>query len=335
VKLFRRLDEVERDARGALDRSARGSLFERLDWFRLLETHCPPPGKLLVIRARAGEASAWLFLKTQGPRATAMTNWYSLSFGTIMTSADRQKNSALAEALVAGLRRARIAVLELSPVCSRDVIASVLGNKLWLRRITPTTVRWSIDTADKDFAAYWAERPSRLRSTAERKARAAGLTVRILSEWDEQAWADYEQVYRSSWKGEEGSPAFLRALARQEAAAGALRLGLAYKDGAPVAAQFWLTEGKLATIHKLAYVEEFKPLSPGTVLSMAMFRHALDVDGVNRIDFGLGDEPYKADWMAHKQELHRLVAYHLLSPTGLWWAGRAAGGALVRRLRND
>jgi CelD/BcsL family acetyltransferase involved in cellulose biosynthesis len=331
VKLFHDLDEVARDADGALDRAAQASIFKRIEWFRLLEAHCPPPGRLLVVRAQQGDARAWLFLKVQGRRATALANWYSLGFGSVLSAGEQ---ASVAGALVIGLRTAGVTALELHPFPKGDPLNDGFG-KGWARRITPATVRWSVETRGKHFAAYWAERPSRLRNTAERKARAAGLDIRIATDWDDAAWADYELVYDASWKPEEGSPDFLRALARQEGAAGTLRLGLAYKDGAPVAAQLWLTEGRLATIHKLAYAEAAQSLSPGTVLSMAMFRHALDIDRVNGIDFGLGDEPYKADWMEHKDVVYRLVAYDLLRPAGLWGAGKAAAGALVRRLRND
>src|SRR5690349_21185690 len=84
-------------------------------------------------------------------------------------------------------------------------------------------------------------------------ARAAALEISIHRAFDPGAWAAYEAVYRASWKPAEGSPAFLRALAEQEGAAGTVRLGIASKDGAPVAAQFWLVENGVATIHKLAH----------------------------------------------------------------------------------
>ena len=155
--------------------------------------------------------------------------------------------------------------------------------------------------AGEDFDAYWAKRPAQLRNTAKRKAKAAGLEIDIHDRFDEAAWADYEAVYRASWKPDEGSFPFLRALAEQEGAAGTLRLGVARKDGRPVAVQLWLVENGEATIHKLAYAEDAKALSPGTILGMAMFRHALDKDRVRRIDYGTGDEPYKADWMAEKR----------------------------------
>src|ERR1043165_7748195 len=127
-----------------------------------------------------------------------------------------------------------------------------------------------------DFEAYWAARPAQLRNTAKRRGKSAGLEIEIYDGFDARAWADYEAVYRASWKPEEGSFPFLRALAEQEGAAGTLRLGIARKDGRPVAAQLWLVENGRATIHKLAYDEGAKTLSPGTVLSLAMFRSAID-----------------------------------------------------------
>jgi hypothetical protein len=334
VKLLRSLDEVEEDAGGALDREAQPSLFHRLSWFRLLETHCPQPGDLLVIRSREDGKRAWLFLKVQHGQASALANWYSFEAG-IVASPPGPPCEFLVAGLIRGLREAGIAGLELTPLVAGEPLNSVLRGRGWLTRVTSVTARWRMDAAGQDSAGYWARRPSRLRNTAARKARAAALGIRIHTRFDATAWADYELVYRESWKPEEGCPAFLRALAEQEGAAGTLRLGLAYQGDRPVAAQFWVSEGGTATIHKLAHVEDAQALSPGTLLGQAMFRHALDVDRVSAIDFGLGDEPYKADWVDRRDVMHRLVAYDLRSPRGLGLAAAATARALVRRLRND
>jgi CelD/BcsL family acetyltransferase involved in cellulose biosynthesis len=113
-----------------------------------------------------------------------------------------------------------------------------------------------------------------------------------------------------------------------------LRLGIARKDGRPVAAQLWLVENKVATIHKLAHAEEVQPLSPGTVLSMAMFRRALDEDQVEALDYGLGDEAYKSGWIDEARPIHRLIAYDLKSLRGLAAVSRAAASKLVRLRRS-
>ena len=80
VELFDDLDAVAADAGGALGRHAQPLLFDRLDWFRLLERDCPPEGKLTALRAEAGGRRAWLFLALDHPQARPYTAWYSLRF---------------------------------------------------------------------------------------------------------------------------------------------------------------------------------------------------------------------------------------------------------------
>src|SRR6185295_2018064 len=77
------MQAVAQDAAGALDRAAQPSLFSRLAWFRLIHDHCPPPGKLTVLRARESKRSAWLFLAVEGRKARAYAAWYSLRFDSI------------------------------------------------------------------------------------------------------------------------------------------------------------------------------------------------------------------------------------------------------------
>jgi hypothetical protein len=321
VKLFDNLDAVELDSGGALERERRPSLFDRLSWFRLLERHCPP-GQLLAVRA----GDSWLFLAVEGRRARSYAAWYSLRAGLIGEASGAE---AMARAL-----KPRLSRIELSPLADAEPLAAAFRRAGWRVDVEAATLSWQVDTNGQDFDAYWARRPSRLRNTAARKAKAAGLEIAIHRGFDGAAWADYEGIYAKSWKGEEGSPAFLRALAEQEGAAGTLRLGIARKDGEPVAAQLWTVEHGTAFIHKLAYAEDAKALSPGTVLSMAMFRAALVEDRVQRIDYGTGDDGYKRDWMEERRTLWRLNAYNPATLDGLLGAARAKASALVARLRS-
>lgn len=325
VELFDSLDSAAADSGGALDRPA--SLFDRLDWFRLVADHCPPPGGPLVARARgAGGEAAWLFLAEQGGTAQAWRCWYSLRFGLI---GDSGGGEAIAKTL-----RKRLSRLEIAPLEDPEPLASAFRGAGWATFVTPATTSWRIDTTGQDFDAYWSARPGKLRNTAQRKAKAAKLDIEIHRAFDPGAWAAYEEVYAASWKPEEGSPAFLRALAEREGEAGRLRLGVARKAGRPLAAQLWTIEDGTAWIHKLAYREDSKALSPGTVLSMAMFRSALDEDRVSRIDYGTGDDGYKRDWMAERATLWRIEAFNPASPRGLAGAARAGLSALVRRARS-
>lgn len=330
VKQFDDWAAVEADARGALDRAARRSLFERLAWFRLVADHAPPEGQPLLLKADADGGPAWLFLARSGRTARAFANWYSLRFSAI------GGGPGAWAAIAAWLRKRPVGLarIELYPLEQDQRVAAAFRSAGWLTFTEPGTISWQIDTEGMDFDAYWATRSSRLRNTAKRKAKAAALDIAIYRQFDASAWADYETVYRASWKPEEGSPAFMRALAEQEGAAGTLRLGIARREGRPVAAQFWLIEDGVATIHKLAYAEDMRDLSPGTVLSVDMFRHALDVDQVRRIDFGTGNDGYKADWMGHSEPLLRMTAFNPATLAGLTGAARAALSKLVRRRRS-
>jgi hypothetical protein len=331
VKLFDDLDEAGRDARGALDRSARPCLFERLDWFRLVAGSLSG-GEPLVIRAEEEAGRIWLFLARDGSKARGLTNWYSLRFGPVV---ERRNGKAPSfEGLAEGLRQAGISRLELSPLLEADGLAAALRGKGWMVRRGKVSESWRIATKGLSFGDYWASRPSRLRNTARRKAKTPGLATIVHDGFDPAAWADYEKVYAASWKPAEGAPGLLRALAEQEGEAGTLRLGIAYLDGRPVAAQLWLVEAGSATIHKLAYAEDSKHCSPGTVLSVEMFRRVLDVDKVERIDFGTGSDPYKAEWMSECEPLYALTAFDLRSLSGIAGAARAAAAKLVPALRS-
>jgi CelD/BcsL family acetyltransferase involved in cellulose biosynthesis len=331
AKLFDDLDAAAREAGEDLSRSAQTHLFDRLEWFRLVEKHSAPEGRLLAVRSRNATGSAWLFLSTAKGSAEPFSDCYCLRFATVVTGDPQEAVDELARRL----RKAGISRLCLSPIGAEDPLVGALKRSHWLIRLSQTSVNWRVRTAGMSFEEYWASRPSRLRNTVKRRARAARLDIRIHPAFDEQAWRDYESVYEASWKQAEGSPDFMRALAQAEGQAGTLRLGLAYRDGRPVAAQFWLVEGGIATIHKLAHREDARQYSPGTILTAAMFRRAMEVDRVELIDFGTGGEGYKADWMSESVPLYTLTAYDLLSPNTLPGLARWLISKLVRRVRSQ
>lgn len=331
VHLYRSLDDVAADAGPALDRAAQPSLFDRLDWFRLVATHLPDICPVIV-RAESGGAKAWLFLTDRGHgRAEALACWYTLGFAPVFAG-DGQNDILLAACARAAKRHFHHVMLTPLADADRAVLERAFTATGWGTIATPVSINRQVAVGD-GFAAFWAARPGRLRSTAQRKAKAAGLRIEVSDGYDPAAWAAYESVYAESWKGEEGSPTFQQALAMQEGAAGTLRLGIAYLADQPVAAQYWLVEGGRATIHKLAYAESARALSPGTVLTAAMFRHVIDRDRPAIVDFGTGDDPYKADWMDQRHTLWRIDLHRLSHPAGLYGYARARAAALVRARR--
>lgn len=324
--VFTDLDAVARDAGDALDRARQPRLYDRLDWFARTLAHCAPRGTPLIARARVGAGTAWLFLMTRGGQAVALASWYTLAFDGVFVD-----DAALAlAALPAALRR--IGHVVLSPVEEPAPLADAFRNAGWSIRVSRADVNWRI-APGSDFAAYWAARPSKLRSTVARKARKADISVTIHRAFDADAWEAYRAIYAASWKGEEGSWPFLRETAEVEGAAGTLRLGVAAHDGVPVAAQIWTVENGRATIHKLAYREDASALSPGSILSHAMFQHVIERDRPALIDYGTGDQAYKADWMDTPLPLWRIEASNPRHPVGLLAIARRGAAALVGRVR--
>jgi Acetyltransferase (GNAT) domain len=331
VALLDSLDVIAADAAGALDRAAQPSLYDRLDWLLLTAAHLLPETSLRVARARGAGGAAWLFLQDQGRDAAAFARWYTLALRPVTAG----PGGDVALIALARHLRGRFARIALQPMHAEEAARTRAAFRAagWITALTDTTGNWVADTAGVDFTAYWQARPSRLRSTLARRRAKTPLDLAMFDRFDEDAWAAYEQVYAASWKPEEGSPAFLRALARQEGEAGTLRLGIARHDGRAVAGQMWLVENGVATIHKLAYDTRERELSPGTQLSAAMFAHVLDRDRPALIDYGTGDDAYKADWMDRRRPLHRLDLFDPASARGFAGAVRARAGTLVRRLR--
>ena len=63
-----------------------------------------------------------------------------------------------------------------------------------------------------------------------------------------------------------------------------------------------------------------------------MMEHVLEVDRVHEVDYGIGDEPYKRDWMSHRRERVGLIAFNPRTARGLSGAIRHFGGRWVRKL---
>lgn len=338
-ELFDDFDTVAACALDRLDRTNQINLFDRLTWFRLLWQHCPPGEFPLIARTRAENCDAWLFLAiVDGRNATSLANWYTLSFRPIFTAdvPDTTKTgllTALARRL--GTGKSCLSTIQLSPVPEKDasveIIAKAFRRGGWFVETTPVMVNWTANVAGKSFEEYWAERPGEVRSTYARKLKKSGITVEVHTEFDPEIWSEYEDIYDDSWKDEEGSPEFLRAIFEHEAKNGALRLGIARIEGRAIAAQLWTVEGGTAIIHKLAYREDASAHSPGTILTTEMFRHVLDNDHVSLIDYGTGDDRYKSDWMDTRNILHTVDLYNVKTISGLFGALRAMIKGLIKK----
>ena len=298
---------------GALGRECQPVPFDRLTWWSGLYELCLPGEHALLALAREDDSRCALALMRRpgSKQLRSLANWYSFWARPVFMGGGEALLPALARDLAKKARR-----VSLSPLAEADAwqVAQAFCAAGWSVRAEQIDINHRVELAGRSFAKYWAARPGRLRETVRRKSAKSVVTLRIVACFDTSDWAAYEAVYAQSWKPEEGSPAFLRRFAESEGAAGTLRLGLAYIDSRPVAAQLWTVENGSAYIHKLAHTEEASAHSPGTLLSHALFAHAIDRDGVSSIDFGTGDDAYKRDWMEQARPMLRLDMHRPLNP---------------------
>lgn len=305
--------------------------FDRLAWWEGLVSHCGIEPLLAV--AQDGADRAVLPLSSSGDRIQALANWYSFHVRPVISpGADR---SALLKAIADDLPQ-HTRALSLTGVPAEDgslqAMTRAFRDAGWIVFAEPCDQNHVLHIGGRSFQQYLAERPGTLRTTLKRKSQKLDCTVH--QTFDDAVWADYEAVYASSWKPSEGSPEFLRTFARAESEGGRLRLGIARHEGRTVAAQLWTVEGDTAFIHKLAYLPDAGALSPGSVLSAALFSHVIDCDKVALIDFGTGDDGYKRDWMEAVRPRYRLEIMRGESPRNWPMIARLLARRLARRLKH-
>jgi hypothetical protein len=171
---------------------------------------------------------------------------------------------------------------------------------------------WVYRLNGQSFEAYMAARPARMRNTITRKGRKLEREhlsdIRLYTGSDlQQGKADYDLVYKASWKAGERFHEFINNLLLSMSAAGWSRLAVLYIEGQPVAAQIWFVVHRRASIFRLAYDERWRQYSPGSVLTSYLMQHVIDVDRVEEIDFLNGNDAYKQDWMSERRERWVLV----------------------------
>ncbi|MDZ7588325.1 MAG: GNAT family N-acetyltransferase [Parasphingorhabdus sp.] len=334
------LSEAQASAQSTPGKERPEPLFDRISWFAALHRLCLPRTQPLIAHVRDGSSDLWMFLtKSRSGHADALANWYSFHFRPLFSDAMTEVGKL---ALLGELARTiphQAHSLVLSPLPDEDHSTTLIERAFlqagWVVFRQQSDVNHILQIKGRTFDSYWQERPGALRNTVKRKTKKSRVAIRIEREFVEECWDDYCRVYAKSWKPEEGSPDFLEWLARNEADAGALRLGLAYLDGEPVAAQLWTLDNRTALIHKLAHDEAVLKESAGTLLSAAMFQHVIDIDGVDMIDFGTGDDGYKRDWMETVRPRYRLEMYWPNNP--MTWPAIAKRGisVLVARTRSS
>ena len=134
-----------------------------------------------------------------------------------------------------------------------------------------------------------------------------GYTIRMFrGDEVQEGLTDYHTIYSASWKADEQYASLLNAVTINLSVRDWTRLAVLYIDGKPAAAQLWfVVEGK-ASIFRLAYAEEWKRYSSGSILTAYLMHYVIDIDKVEEIDFLTGNEAYKQDWMSVRRQRYRV-----------------------------
>lgn len=348
---IRRVDDFSATPPGCKDlfEQAEATSFDLgLHWFRHLAATAMPLATetfyYLVQDAAGGQPVAVLPMRREhgAKRLAALANYYSTLYAPL--ARDGSVVPALT-ALFETLRQdAACPSITLSPMASDQPMFAATLQALrqagWLAFEYFCFGNWFLPVNGRSYDQYFQQRPAQLRNTLARKSRQflgpAGGRLEIVTGGDalEPAIEAYLRVYHASWKQPEPFPDFIPGLIRLYAGKGQLRLGIAYAGAQPAAAQIWLVSHGRAAIYKLAYDAQYAPLSVGSLLTQHLMRHVIDVDRVREVDYLIGDEPYKRDWMSERRERWGIVAYNPRTLRGLAGAAnelsrRAAKQALA------
>jgi len=299
------------------------------------------PGVRFYVLERRGVAVAVLPLLLERRhlswRAKALANYYTCLYSPVLGVQAVDFDLAI---LLRAVRKDHrgLATIQLAPMAveAREFRSLQAGLREAGFAATPYFCfgNWHLPV-DMSWTEYLASRRGKQRNTITRMrkklAAEGGHLELVTNERLEQGIAAYEQVYAASWKQPEPFKDFVPGLIRLCAEQGWLRLGVAWLQDRPIAAQIWIVWQGRAQIYKVAYDEAFSAYSPGTLLTALLMEQVLDVDKVADVDYLIGDDPYKQTWMSHRRERQGLIAYNLLTIAGMAGWIKAMAARVFRR----
>jgi hypothetical protein len=311
-------------ARGRLDAPTQADPLLRLEWFGRTWDQAHRDARLLIARARAGQAEAWLFLaRTRPNRAVALVGDHSIHFAPAFAGdPDEVMKRALLRAMARRLRLFGTTRLTLEPLLPADaaLIAQAFRAGGWVVRDRAGPANFTLDVGGRHFEDYWESCPIQLHEQVAAGSR--HLHVEITDLITPALWEEVELVG--------GPDPFLRALAQDASVDRTLRLGIARVGDAPVAAQLWTIEDSLALAHWRVEDKAAREVYPSAELTASMLRYLMNVDHAHTIDLGNGKEADLADWADNRRVLRRLDLFNPRAASSWVPALGASAAGLVR-----
>jgi len=291
------------------------SMFFSREWFESLYATTFNPDEPLLLACVMDEERVYALLPLVGSNEnkSSFSHRYTALYSLLLS--DENKIQAI-NCLVDGLNQLCIHSLALSPVDKDDENLLSLQNTLQSHGFETHQkfffYNWIHRTQGQSFDDYMAQRPSQLRNTIKRKKnklkREHEYQITLFTgDKVQQGLIDYHSAYSASWKANEQCLALLDALAINLSVPNWTRLAVLSIDGQAAAAQLWFVVQGKASIFRLAYDEQWKRYSPGSILTAYLMHYVMDIDKVDEIDFLTGNEAYKKDWMSERRERYRIV----------------------------
>jgi hypothetical protein len=313
-------------------------------WLLGFIDHVAPDDWQFVVASDASDGEAAMLLyrtRAEQRRLAALANYYVSLYSPFVSTAPDSRTALRTLAQQLAQVRPAVSAITLAPLENRwaDALCdpACFDRRGWYVNRYFCFGNWHLQCDGTSFERYMEARPGKLRNTWSRKLRKfdreGGRLQLVTGAPDVDAALDaYWHVYAKSWKKPEPYQTFISEWARTCAREGWLRMGIAWWQDAPIAAQFWFTMNRRAYIFKLAYDEAFAPISAGTLLTAFLVQHSLDVDRVIEIDYLTGDDGYKREWMSGRRTREGFIACNLRTVQGAAIAAREGLSGIRRRL---
>ncbi len=330
VTVYQSLDELPPSCEQLFEEAGKASFFLTLEWYRNLAGQALPEDcrARIYVAHEGDDVLGILLMKFAAERGSlfacrkleALSNYYSSLFMPLVASAD------CLQMIADEIAREHWDSVDLHPMAQDSPLFGRLEAAMKHSGMSVQPYycfgNWYLKVDGRSYRDYSNALPSKLKNTLKRKDRqfsAMASRMEIITGIDgvDSAIAAYQKVYHSSWKIREPHPDFMPGLISLCAERGWLRLGLAYLDEEPIAAQLWIVKDGIAAIYKLAYDEKFSKLSAGSLLTAKLMEHVIDVDHVSEVDYLTGDDDYKKDWMSDRRERWGIIAYNRHTPRGV------------------
>jgi hypothetical protein len=325
--LFSTLDALTEDCEPLIAAATRHSFQLSRTWFEAVQEAAMPAdaSPLFVLCRNATRPIALFPLHQVGDRLEALSTPYTCLYQPLTapdaTNAELEAAGAAFGRFCAPWGAVRLEAMDAAWPGLLPLLQGLGSSGLVALRFDHFG-NWHEDVAGLHWADYLAGRPGSLRATIHRRLRRlerdqelAADIICTPSRLDEGI-AAYEAVYARSWKQPEPFPRFSDVLMRASVREDVLRLAILRQCGRPIAAQYWIVSGGKALVAKLAHDEAVKAISPGTMLTAVMVRHLLEQEAITELDFGRGDDAYKAQWAGRRRQRIGFVLANPRRPRG-------------------